>query len=193
MASRAQPVSIAGDEHASLWRMPSRHLWEVHAWSQSVGALATALHGATGAAAPTDMCRVTSDDAGVLVLQLGPQRWWVLASPGRDVSAALMQHVTPDIGSVVDLAHARKTFQVRGLGAAGVVARLSQIETHHDAFAVGAFAQTGIHHVGVLIMAVSDEGGRAFDILVPTTFAFSLRATMQQAVKDEIAAPAPRV
>ena len=73
--------------------------------------------------------------------------------------------------AALDLSQARVRLQFEGPGTAGLLARLAALDFSETSFPVGSFAQTGIHHVGVLI----DRLGRdEFEILIPTTWAPSL-------------------
>ncbi len=47
-----------------------------------------------------------------------------------------------------------------------LLARLAPLDVSLPAFQVGTFAQTGIHHVGVLLRRTSAE---TFEILIPVT------------------------
>lgn len=71
----------------------------------------------------------------------------------------------------LDLSSARSVIRIEGLHAVQVMVRLSSVDFGFEAFPVTGFAQTGIHHVGVLIQRI---GHTRFDILVPTTWALSV-------------------
>jgi heterotetrameric sarcosine oxidase gamma subunit len=61
-----------------------------------------------------------------------------------------------------------------------LLARLAPLDVSLPAFPVGTFAQTGIHHVGVLLRRISAE---IFEILIPVTWA----ATIWELIGDAAA------
>lgn len=73
--------------------------------------------------------------------------------------------------AVLDLSEARVCLTLEGAGAAGLLSRVIALDFSETAFPVGTFAQTALHHVGVLV----DRHGRdQFILLIPTTWATSL-------------------
>ena len=56
---------------------------------------------------------------------------------------------------------------IEGPGAAGLLARVTSLDYTLKAFGIGTFAQTALHHVGVLI---ERSGLDRFEILVPTSW-----------------------
>ncbi|WP_158693490.1 aminomethyltransferase family protein [Neorhizobium alkalisoli] len=73
--------------------------------------------------------------------------------------------------AVLDLSEARVCLTLEGAGAAGLLSRVIALDFSEAAFPVGTFAQTALHHVGVLV----DRPGRdQFTILIPTTWTTSL-------------------
>jgi heterotetrameric sarcosine oxidase gamma subunit len=77
---------------------------------------------------------------------------------------------TPDLVGL-DLSQARVRLRLEGPGTAGLLARLAALDFSETSFPVGSFAQTDMHHVGVLI---DRFGPHEFEILIPTTWAPSL-------------------
>ena len=71
----------------------------------------------------------------------------------------------------LDLSHARTAITLRGANARDVLAQVIAIDTSPQAFTVGDFLQTGIHHVGVLIHCTAAD---SFEILTPVTWAETL-------------------
>lgn len=84
---------------------------------------------------------------------------------------------------VLDLSEARVCLTIQGPGAAGLLSRVIALDFSEAAFPVGTFAQTGLHHVGVLV----DRHERdQFTVLIPTTWATSLTSLLA----DHLAEPA---
>jgi sarcosine oxidase subunit gamma len=86
-----------------------------------------------------------------------------------------MQHVAqeldPAIGSVTLLSTARVRLAVEGPRVQDALARGIALDLHPAVFAVGQFAQTGVHHVPVLLERVREQ---CFELQVPTTWAVSV-------------------
>lgn len=77
---------------------------------------------------------------------------------------------SPDV-AVLDLSQARVCLSVTGPGAAALLSRVVALDFSGTAFPTGTFAQTGLHHVGVLI---ERTGRETFLVFIPTTWARSL-------------------
>lgn len=77
--------------------------------------------------------------------------------------------------AVLDLSEARICLTLEGPGAAALLSRVIALDFSEAAFPVGTFAQTALHHVGVLV----DRGGcDRFTVLIPTTWATSLTSLL---------------
>ncbi len=73
--------------------------------------------------------------------------------------------------AVSDLSDARVGLEIKGLGAAGMLARVTALNYAPNSFASGCFAQTALHHISVLIERKQTD---RFDLLVPTYWAQSV-------------------
>ncbi|MFB9978729.1 hypothetical protein ACFSQQ_38650 [Mesorhizobium kowhaii] len=71
----------------------------------------------------------------------------------------------------LELSHSRVCVRLVGPGAASLLSRVIAIDLSAVGLPVGTFAQTALHHVGVL---VDRFGNDEFDVLIPTTFGVSL-------------------
>ena len=72
---------------------------------------------------------------------------------------------------ILDLSEARVCLAIEGPGAAGLLSRVIALDFSESGFPTGAFAQTALHHVGVL---VDRQGPDRFTVLIPTTWATSM-------------------
>eukprot|EP00300_Choanocystis_sp_HF-7_P034522 c47332_g1_i1.p1 GENE.c47332_g1_i1~~c47332_g1_i1.p1 ORF type:complete len:185 (+),score=22.22 c47332_g1_i1:23-556(+) len=77
--------------------------------------------------------------------------------------------------AVLDLSEARVCLTLKGQGAAGLLSRVIALDFSEAGFPTGTFAQTALHHVGVL---VERNSGDQFTILIPTTWATSLASLL---------------
>lgn len=94
------------------------------------------------------------------LLRVSPTQIWSLNDP---VTAANC-FVTP-------LSSSRTRIEISGAPARNVLAKCAAIDFHKNEFKAGTFAQTGIHHVPVLIHCVA---GEIFNLYVLRTFALSI-------------------
>ncbi|WP_210339029.1 hypothetical protein [Ensifer sp. ENS04] len=82
----------------------------------------------------------------------------------------------PDLASsedlvTLDLSDARVCLVIEGAGAAPLLSRVIALDFSEGSFPTGTFAQSALHHVGVL---VDRTGPEQFTLLIPTTWAVSL-------------------
>ena len=94
------------------------------------------------------------------LLRINPTQVWSLNEPVTDPNC----FVTP-------LSSSRTRIEISGGPARVVLAKCAALDFHKNEFKVGTFAQTGIHHVPVLIHCVA---GEIFHLFVMRTFALSI-------------------
>ena len=118
----------------------------VHAGGEA--ALAAAVEPLLGAPLPADGTRPAR--SAVRVYRIAADQYWVL-SRDRGLASRLAAVVAPEVGSVTSLSHGRVRLALEGPAARAALATLVPIDLHPAAFAVGDCAQTGIHHLAVLL------------------------------------------
>lgn len=77
--------------------------------------------------------------------------------------------------AVLDLSQARVCLVVTGAGAAALLARVIALDFSEAGFPLGTFAQTALHHVGVLVERLGED---EFNVFIPSTWATSLTGLM---------------
>lgn len=139
-------------------------LWQVSAWPDRMDAA-----GKAAAAAAT--CRTAPKPGGsatgktATLMRVEPLKWWLLSEDEAPRPA-----LDPHDGTLLDLSHARTAIRIEGSQADALMARLLPLDLRPAVFPEGAVASSGLHHVGVTVLARS--GG--FDLFVPQSFALSL-------------------
>lgn len=129
-----------------------------------------------GVAAPETPTAVGAADA--TLIWSGPDQFFVLSKGGKHSTEALAQAFASS-ASLSDQSHARVLISISGDKARAMLAKLSSIDLHPDAFPVGAAAATSIDHTSVTLRRGNDRDGLAvFNLLVFATFAESLWHTM---------------
>ncbi|MDT8345179.1 MAG: hypothetical protein RQ752_12210 [Thermohalobaculum sp.] len=154
-------------EHGPGVRLSERgiaSLWQVAAWPDRLDAAGLAAAAAAGAGIAPGPGRSVTGTAATL-MRVEPLKWWLLA--GHDLPRPALD---AGVGTVLDLSHARTAIRIEGARAVDLMARLLPVDLRPAAFPDGAVASSGLHHVGVTVLARA--GG--FDLFVPQSFACSL-------------------
>lgn len=123
-----------------------------------------------------DSYRLPARLSGTTVWRIAPDRALVRSD------VPLISFDSPDIVTL-DLSDARVRLELAGAGAVDLFSRVIAVDFSATAFPVGTFAQTSLHHVGVLVDRVGDE---KFELLIPTTWATSIVGILA----DHLHAPA---
>jgi heterotetrameric sarcosine oxidase gamma subunit len=152
-------------------RLSERHLaslWLIAAWPDRLAETGAAAAKAAGVdAAPGPGASATGK--GGTLLRAEPLKWLLvsedeIARPALDAAD----------GTVLELSHARTAIHVSGPKALDLMARMVPLDLRPAAFPEGSVANTGLHHVGVTILA--RDGG--FDILVLRSFGLTVWETL---------------
>lgn len=104
------------------------------------------------------------------IYRTAPDACWIAAAEAT-LEAELARRVLPQAGTVTPLTHSRVRIGISGPAAASVLSRGIAVDLHPQAFRVGAFAQTALHHTGVLLERSAPE---RFELCVLRTFAATI-------------------
>jgi sarcosine oxidase subunit gamma len=99
--------------------------------------------------------------------RIAPDAWWVVTREAQLLDRIAVALPTGS-GAVTPLSHARTLIAVEGPAARTMLACGIGIDLHPEVFRVGDFAQTGLHHAGVLIERCGPE---SYQLYVLRTFA----------------------
>lgn len=141
-------------------------LMQASAFASTQNELATALRVALGVTPPS-RAGLATREPGRRILRISATRCWIIA----DGSSAQTLDIPPEIGSVTSLSHSRTRIAIEGPAASALLSRGIALNFDLDAFPVGHFASTGLHHTAVLVDRVSAE---RFEIYAPRTFSHSI-------------------
>ncbi len=153
-----------GGPGVRLRERPLASLWLIAAWPERLAETGAAAAKAAGVdAAPGPGASATGE--GGSLLRIEPLKWLLvsedeIARPALDAAD----------GTVLDLNHARTVIHVSGPNALDLMARVVPLDLRPAAFPEGSVANTGLHHVGVTIVA--RDGG--FDIFVLRSFGLAV-------------------
>ena len=116
-----------------------------------------------------------------LLLRTGPHEFMLIGSGAVDVAAALKAHITPDIGAVLDLSHARCRVHIEGPQAVATLSKLFALDFRDATFAVGQLQLSGHHHVPCSLHRL---GADSFDLYLLSTYAHGQLESLQDAALE---------
>ena len=143
-------------------------LWLVGAWPERLtetGVVAAKAVGVAGVPGPG----ASATGPGGTLLRAEPLKWLLISED--EIEAPALDAAD---GTVLELSHARTVIHVSGPKALDLMARLVPLDLRPLAFPEGSVANTGLHHLGVTILA--RDGG--FDILVLRSFGLAIWETL---------------
>jgi len=158
----------AGDAGISLGTRPIAGLWQIAGWQYFDQAAAPVL--ATMGLANGGSYRRAEQAGAVTAWRIAPDK--ILIEGAGD----LTPHSTDNLVTL-DLGHARTAITLCGPAARDLLMQVCAVDCSVAAFAPGAFIQTGIHHVGVLIYCAGPD---SFDMFVPGTWAETIWDILEQ-------------
>ncbi len=156
---------------------------QISTWMGATQALCSAL---ADALAATDLFPLpqttgqTLQSALGLLVRTGPHEFMLIGENAPPLEI-LRKHVTPDIGAVLDLSHARCRVHAKGPKAVEALGKLFALDFRETAFAVGQVKLTGHHHVPCSIHRL---GPQSFDLYLFSTYAHGQLESLQDAALE---------
>ena len=158
-------VDVTGPGVAVTER-PVAALVQIAVWPGKADALDRVLLGGGWPIAPAPGRSEMADDGTSVALDAGPGRF--LIEGAADLHERLLAAVSPELGTVTDLTHARVCLRLAGRRAAWILLKGTSIDLRDRAFPPGAVALTTIHAMGVVIRRVDAD---TFDVMPLRGFA----------------------
>lgn len=159
-------------------------LLQVSTWPAGVSALRAAIAIALGLrldALPRACGQAMPTPAGSLIMS-GPEEFQLLIDTlGPSRADELRSHIPADVGSVIDLGHARSRIRIEGPHCLDTLSKLFALDLREAAWPAATVRLTGHHHVPCMAIRVAVD---AFDLLVFTTYAFDQLATVVDAAME---------
>ena len=152
-----------------LSRLPAWQLLQIGSFQSTAARLDAAVAGVIGSALPTSSSIVQHTGAHRLY-RIACDQYWIL-TPDADLSDALAQALAPEMASLTPLSNARVRIALAGPAATALLGKVVSVDLRAPAFPAGSFAQTGLHHVGVLL---ERHGPTSFELHVLRTYAASV-------------------
>lgn len=160
----------------------------ISTWPSGTAALCSALGRAFGATDMFPLPPLTGQTAPCpmgLLLRTGPHEFMLIGDAANDQASVMRRHVACDVGSVLDLSHARVRVQVQGHKALECLGKLFALDFRDHAFPVGSLQLSGHHHVPCSLHRLAED---RFDLYVLSTYAHGqLEALMDAALEYGVA------
>ena len=178
---RATPAVEGADGRRALrlGEIAGTHLIQLGVYPGGAARVAAAVLPILGEGLPDSSVRaaVTGDQ---LIMRIAPDQYW-LAGRESGLDARLRNAVPPDAGCVTSLEGARTRLFIEGQAARALLGRLVAIDLHPTLFPINAFAQTGMHHVGGLLLKVSED---RYEFFALRTYAASMWEVLLDAARS---------
>lgn len=153
---------------------------QVSTWISGIAGLEAALQRTFGCAPPARTGQLLNSHLGKVV-RTGPEEFLILSDDGERTDAALRSEVTPDVGAVLDLTHARSRIRISGEHCLDTLAKLYALDMRPDAFPVGEARLSGHHHVPCLLLRIEPA---CFDLIIFTTYALDQLEAIEDAALE---------
>lgn len=177
-----------------ICELVGRDLVQLAGWPDSFESVSARLAELLELSVPTRF-GAASVAAGRRLFLLAPERLWIVAPDGEGLGRRLSQAFGAEQAVVTELGHSRTVLRVTGPAARRVLAKGLPVDLDPRVFPPQAFAQSAIHHIGLLIHRV-DEGDDAlpvFELYVARGFAVSFWDWLTEAATEpgyRVTAPA---
>jgi len=153
----------------------------ISTWIGGANALEAALGSALGAEVPKPSGCTQQTPRGLL-MRSGPHEFLLFGRVFESgLVPALRERVSAEIGSIVDLSHARCCIRVEGAQSRAALNKLFALNLHELEFPVGEIRLTGHHHVPSILHRL---GLDSFDVYVLSTYAHDQLAALLDAALE---------
>lgn len=152
----------------------------VSTWINGLPGLLERLGAVFGAGLPQHIGQTARTELGLL-MRSGPEEFLLAGDDHTDRTALLRTSISPDIGSVTDLSHARCRIHIEGTQCRTVLNKLFALDLRESAFPIGNIAMTGTHHVPSTLHRLGPD---AFDLYVFSTYALDQLDTLLDAAQE---------
>lgn len=161
-------IDLAAD--LTCKEMPMSDLLIVSAWQDTEDKVFATISRTLDIDIPED-CRNATAAGEKTVFRIAPRKLMIV-SDKDEIRESLQEMLNEDEAALSQQDHSRVRLRLSGSGAAALLARGAPVDLDEGVFPAGAFAQTAIHHMWVLIHRA--RPGEEFDLFVLRSFALSL-------------------
>lgn len=161
-----RPAAVAVHERIG------RTLVQVSGWPGSFGAVCARLSALLDSATPADG-RVAISQGARTLFRVAPERLWIAGPAGDAALGALGAELPVGDAIVTEIGASRTVLRVAGAGVRELVNRGLPVDLDASVFPPGAFAQSVIHLMPVLVHRAAAGDGDPFDLYVTRDYAVS--------------------
>lgn len=153
----------------------------ISTWAGGLDGLTQAVQQAAGCAPPARTGETAACTQGLLI-RSGPLEFMLIgAQADPDRMAFWRSRVPAQIGSVLDLSHARVRVRVQGEKALDALSKLYALDFRPAAFPVGQVKLTGHHHIPCTLHRLAEKD---FDLYFLSTYAHGQIAALADAALE---------
>jgi methylglutamate dehydrogenase subunit D len=145
----ARWVSARGADDLVIEQAPVSQWTQLCVFPGEGAAVSSAWQRCVGCALPESSTRFVADGAS-RIYRVAVDQYWLRDFTAQQI-ASLETALPAESAALIDLSDSRVTIRVAGRSARDILSQWVTVDLHPSVFPVGAFAQTGIHHVGGLI------------------------------------------
>lgn len=156
----------------------------ISTWMGGTDALHAALSQAVGASDLFPLPERTGQTVPIalgLLMRTGPHEFLLIGTGAANPLNALRSSVTPDIGALLDLSHARCRVHIEGPQALATLGKLFALDFREAAFPVGQVQLSGHHHVPCSLHRL---GADSFDLYLLSTYAHGQLESLRDAALE---------
>jgi sarcosine oxidase subunit gamma len=158
-----------GRRRLRLGEITGWHLLQLAVFDRQGPACSAVVRRCLGVELPTSADTSTMA-TGHRLYRTAPDQYWLLGADPAAL-AALAAELPASVAASTPLGHARVLLTIEGDAARDVLAKGITVDLRPDAFGARRFAQTALHHTGVLLEC---EGAERYRLFVLRTFSASI-------------------
>jgi methylglutamate dehydrogenase subunit D len=155
-----------GGRQVRLTEVRGWHLAHVTVFAEQRSEFQERIRALSGAQLPEELYRGLTHNDSRLIRITPLQYWWIATSSAPLVRLA--RELPASAGTVTLLSASRVRIRIAGPAARDVLAKGIPLDLHPAAFQVGQSAQTGLHHTGVFLERIVEDG---YEIYLPRSYA----------------------
>ena len=175
VSALALPLQAAGRDGARggrrirLSEVRGWHLAHLSVFPGQQDAFQNTLRACGGLEPPVELYRGIASGDARLYRVTDDQYWWLATTHAAMRRFAI--ELPSSVGTFTSLSASRVRIRITGAAARDVLCRGIAIDLHPAVFLQGHSAQTGLHHCGIFLERVADDG---YEIFVPRSYAVSI-------------------
>lgn len=163
--------AVQGAPSVEIHERLAPSLVQISGWPNSFNSTCEKLQAALNIEMPDDLKHAVSD-RDRSVFRVGPERLWLTGPSDDQALQSFDESILGEEGCVTDISHSRTLIRISGPATRTLLNRGLPVDLDNDLFPVGAFAQSAIHHIPVLVHRTeSEDQCCVFDVYISREYA----------------------